>query len=358
MIYNIAPYELIRKDYAGLTRRERLDTMLEIQELIFMQSMEGRAHNGAGAFHKRYYVNTSIDDIVAALDRDKREIKSKRQHLIDEIFGYVKFAISGKPPSRLVNDCGQPLLRIPEFGLRQANAEDVLRGIYIGGLRDGPAARKRAQEKFGVVIGYGSCYFVNLDVMDKLGHNGETLAHQGHEEELDDFKRKGLIVDRGEVGNYDEESIRYLYIRHKVGPGHSDDAAMVVAGLLYNVDVALGVFLGDAIDTFEKYVFDYRDQDCEIAEFIGKNFGSLNVSEDQVYDIAYLAAIPEGMEEELPDSSLRYLLSIDGSVNQTALGSHIRFIMQEPISPMYLAYNRISSTVFYAYLKEKIAAFK
>ena len=50
-----------------------------------------------------------------------------------------------------------------------------------------------------------------------------------------------------------------------MGPGQSDDAAIVTAGLLYNVDVALGVFLADAIDTLEKYVPAYYDQDKALA---------------------------------------------------------------------------------------------
>jgi len=60
------------------------------------------------------------------------------------------------------------------------------------------------------------------------------------------------------------------------GPGQSDDAAIVASGLLYNVDVALGVFLADAIDTLEKYVSIYRDQDNNLARYIKENYTFLD----------------------------------------------------------------------------------
>ncbi len=41
----------------------------KIEELIFLQSIEGQAHNRAGSFNKRFYVNTTIDDIVRAVGK-------------------------------------------------------------------------------------------------------------------------------------------------------------------------------------------------------------------------------------------------------------------------------------------------
>lgn len=358
MIKDVAPYPLIKKDYDSLRGRERLDTTKDIEELIFVQSLEGRAHNGAGFFRKRFYVNTTVDDVVKALDLSPKAIKTRRQMLIDDIFNYVKRAIEGRGRNRLINELGAPLLGIPWFLDREVNPYDILKGIYIGGLRDTPKIRKTAEEKFKIRIGFGECYLVNVKVMDKMKHNGESLAHSEHENDIQLFKDKGLIVDPDKRDKFKEEDLRYMYIRHRLGPGHSDDAAVVVAGIIYNADVALGVFLTDAVDTLEKYVDDFRDQDSEIAEYVGKNFPDLGITMDEVYDVTYLCAIPEEREEYTPDSSLRYLICLDEGTSQSALSSHINFIERKRFSPMLISYNRILSTDFYQYMRDRILSFK
>lgn len=358
MIKDVAPYPIIKKDFEGLKQRERLDTTKDIAELIFVQSIEGRAHNGAGFFKKSYYVNTTIDDIVRALELNPKSVKTRRQLLIDDIFSYVKRAIQGRGRSRLVDEIGAPLLGIPWFVEREVNPYDVLKGMYIGGLRDTPEVRKVAEEKFKIRIGYGRCYLVNIEVMEKMGFNGESLAHTEHEFDIPFFKSQGLIVDPKSLHEHGEDTVHYMYIRHKIGPGHSDDGAIISAGVLYNADVALGVFLSDAIDTLEKYVADFRDQDSEIADYIGKNFKDLGISMDEVYDITYLAAIPEEREDYSPDSSLRYLLCIDEETSQSALVSHLNFIERKRYFPMLISYNRIISTDFYQYMRDRIFEFK
>lgn len=354
MLKHVAPASLIRRDYEMLRGRERLDTTRDIQDLIFMQSMEGRAHNGAGFFRKRTYVNTTVDDIVTALDREPIEVKSERQRLIDGIRDWISAALKGSPRPRLVGADGGPLLGIPWFREREVDAREVLKGIYIGGLRDNAETRRATEERYEIRIGFGRCYLINTEVMDALGHDGESLAHQEHEDEIEFFREEGLIVDPEDLSTVRGDIVRYMYIRWKEGPGHSDDAAICASGLLYNASVALGVFLADAIDTLEKYVLDYRDQDDELSQMIQEGLGDAGVSEDDVYELTYLATIPEGREESLPDSSLRYLLSVDGETGQTELQSHLAFIEKRSFFPMPLAYNQIPSPVFYKFLKDRI----
>jgi hypothetical protein len=358
MVNKIAPYELIRRDFEHLKNTEELNTSREIEDLIFIQSLEGRAHNGAGAFHKSFYVNTTIDDVVRALKLDPIEIKKKRQLLIDEIFKFVKEAVEGSPRDRLLNSNGEPFIRIPNFREMTVNPYEVLKGIYIGGLRDDPGPRKAAEEKYDITIGYGKCYPVNVEVMERLKLDGEILAHQEHGGSLEGFKKEGLIIAPEELSKVGPEKIKYLYIRHKLGPGQSDDGAFVAAGLIYNRDVALGVFLADAIDTLEKYVLVYEDQDDDLSYYIGKTYKELNISMEDVYEIAYLAAVPEDKEEETPDSSLRYFLSKDRQVGQCAFESHLNFIEGKPYFPMFLSYSRILSTDFYAYIRNKTMSLK
>ena len=359
MINNkVAPSELIRRDFQHLRETEELDTTEEIADLLFVQSLEGRAHNGAGAFQKSFYVNTTIDDIVRALKLDPNKVKTKRQMLIDDIAGFVDDAIAGRPSTQLVNKKGEPFIGIPDLKDIEVNPLDVLRGIYMGGLRDDPGPRAAAEEKYGITIGYGKCYPVNIDVMDKMGLDGEILAHREHAGSIEAFKRAGLIIDEQDLKKAAPDKVRYLYIRHKIGPGQSDDGALVAAGLVYNKDVALGIFLADAIDTLEKYVHLYKDQDDELGYHISKNCPDLDVTMDEVLEIAYLAAVPEEIEDKIPDSSLRYFLSIDRQIGQCALQSHLNFIDKKPYFPMFISFNRTLSTEFYAYIRNKVSAIK
>jgi hypothetical protein len=278
--------------------------------------------------------------------------------LIDEIVEFVKEAVEGSPRDRLLNSKGEPFIRIPNFREMTVNPYEVLKGIYIGGLRDDPGPRKAAEEKYDITIGYGKCYPVNVEVMEKLHLDGEVLAHQEHGSSIESFNKAGLIIAPGDLSKVDPENIKYLYIRHKLGPGQSDDGAFVSAGLIYNRDVALGVFLADAIDTLEKYVLAYEDQDDDLSYYIGKTYKELNISMEDVYEIAYLAAVPEDKEEETPDSSLRYFLSKDRQVGQCAFESHLNFIEGKPYFPMFLSYSRILSTDFYAYIRNKTMSLK
>ena len=354
----IAPSDLIRRDFQHLKETEELNTTEEIEDLLFVQSLEGRAHNGAGAFQKACYVNTTIDDVVRALKLDPRKVKASRQSLIDDVFGFVEDTIKGKPRIRLVNGKGEPFMGVPDLREIEVNPADVLRGIYIGGLRDDPGPRKAAEEKYGITIGYGKCYPVNIDVMEKMGLDGEVLAHREHAGSIEAFKRAGLIIAEEDLKKVAADRIRYLYIRYKIGPGQSDDAAIVASGMVYNRDVALGIFLADAIDTLEKYVNAYKDQDDELGYYISKNFPALNVTMDEVLEIAYLAAVPEPLEDKTPDSSLRYFLTIDKQIGQCAFQSHLNFIEKKPYLPMFISFNRILSTDFYAYIRNKVISLK
>lgn len=366
MINNkVAPSELIRRDFQHLKETEELYTTGEIADLLFVQSLEGRAHNGAGAFQKSFYVNTTIDDIVHALRFDPNKVKTRRQMLIDDIIGFVDDVMKGmvlpgqgKPRSRLVNNKGEPFIGIPCLREIEINPQDVLRGIYMGGLRDDPGPRAAAEEKYGITIGYGKCYPVNIEVMDRMNLDGEILAHREHAGSIEAFKRAGLIIAEQDLKKAAPDKVRYLYIRHKIGPGQSDDGALVAAGLVYNKDVALGIFLADAIDTLEKYVHAYKDQDDELGYHISKNFPGLNVTMDEVLEMTYLAAIPEELDDKTPDSSLRYFLSIDRHIGQCAFQSHLNFIEKKPHFPMFISFSRVLSTDFYAYIRDKVVSLK
>ncbi len=351
-LHSVAPKELIRADFEVLKSYERLDTTPEIQELLFIQSLEGRAHNGSGVFNKRTYVNTSIDDVVHALDLNPDRVKARRQTLVDSIAEFALATLHGEKKDRLTTPSGEPILGIRLFQDRRVNARDILRGLYIGGLRDNPEVRKEAERIYQTKIGGGRCYIIDARKMIEMNLDGERLAHEPHEDEIDEFTRLGLILDT--EGLLDADHKRYFYIRHRLGPGQSDDMAMILAGILYNPDVAIGVFLADAIDTLEKYAPVFQDQDGALSYKIGRGFQELKVTMEDVYELSALAAIPEAEEHRVPDSSLRYLLAIDQRSQSCAFKTHLDFIEGRPVIPLAVSFKQVLSTQFYEFIKRRL----
>ena len=67
---SIAPASLLLQEWKYLQSREVLRTTWEVEELIFLQSLAGRAHEGHGSFHGRRFVDTAEDDVARALRLD------------------------------------------------------------------------------------------------------------------------------------------------------------------------------------------------------------------------------------------------------------------------------------------------
>lgn len=351
-LHSVAPKDLVQADYDVLKSYEHLETTPEIEELLLIQSLEGRAHNGAGVFHKRTYVNTTIDDVVKALGLDAEDIKRRRQAIIDSIVDFAAAAMNGEKREKLLTASGEPILGIKLFQDRRVNPRDVLRGLYIGGLRDNIDIRKEAERAYQMKIGGGRCYVVDVKTMLDMNLDGELLSHDAHEAKIPEFTKRGLIA--AVEGEVDPATQRYFYIRHRIGPGQSDDAAFILSGILYNPDVALGVFLADAIDTLEKYAPRYSDQDGNLSFQIGRGFKDLNLTLDDVYELVSLAAIPEAEEHMVPDSSLRYLLAIDQRSQQCAFKTHLDFLEGKPVVPLPVSFKRILSTQFYEYINRRL----
>jgi hypothetical protein len=232
------------------------------------------------------------------------------------------------------------------------SGHDVLRGLYMGGLRDDACVRFQAEEIYGFTIGGGKCYLVDTKIMDRLGLNGEILAHGSHEDMIDYYYQEGLIVAEEGV---DKGDLEYMYIRFRRGTGASDDTAIVASGLLYGIGTAIGVFLADAIDTLEKHVPVFSDQDDSLAKRIKRDYAKLDVSEAEVRRLIYLSALPEDTCINVPDSSLRRLILIDRSFDLTAVESHLLFVQGKNYAPIRIGHEDIPNERFYTYVEDKIS---
>ncbi len=190
-----------------------------------------------------------------------------------------------------------------------------------------------------------------MRVMREMGLDGYQLAKQAHQQDIPRFRERGLIVDADRFG---EPDVDYLYVRHRVGPGASDDAAMVMAGLEWNLSVAIGVFLADAIDTLEKYIPTFGDWDGIIARRIEQQWPEMGLTMEDVYKLTFLSSVPREQSSKVPDSSLRYLLQLDRRCDQCALESHLLYIMGRSAAPIRLAHDGIPSEQFYEYIMQRL----
>jgi len=350
---HVSPSDLIREDFQRMLYTMRLRTTEQATENILMQSCEGHAQMGHGAFAGRRFPNTEMEDIVAALGRNPHVVAEQRQTLIDEVHDWACQAIDGKAPKTLVNEEGDGLVGCGLLRHIEVNPQDVLRGLYLGGLRDDSELRKETERRTGIQIGGGQCRFIDIEVMQQMGLDGDQLARAAHGAKIEAYRREGLIVeDPGPTGRNDR--VRYMYIRDRLGGGASDDAAIVMTGKLYNLSVALGVFLADAIDTLEKFVVNYADQDNDLARHIERGFPDLNLTIEDVYRLIWLNAVPLEQRDHVPDSSLRHMMEIDRVTDQNALESHLAYIAGHSYSPLLLASEDVPNKEFYEWVEERM----
>jgi hypothetical protein len=352
---SVAPVELVREDFQRLIASVSLRTTQLVEDMILMQSIEGHAHEGHGAFGGRRFVNTTIQDTVLALGRDPKAIAAQRQDLIDEIVDWTTRAVQGLAGNLLVSEEGDCLLDIGLFRQVEVDPTAVLKGLYLGGLRDNSQVRIEVEKRYGLSIGGGECALVDVAVMEGMGLDAEQLAHGEWQDRMEEFRQRGMIV---EFTGDESRRLRYLYIRHRKGGGTSDDAAILAAGKLFGPSAALGAFLADAVDTFEKYVplACYADQDDDLALWIEKHVPDIDPGREDLYKMTYLCAVPQGEQANVPDSSLRWMLTIDRKCDQTALESHLAYLQNRPYAPMLLAFERIQNRELYEWFTARYDA--
>lgn len=355
LLPGVAPAEMLRDDFRILDHRETLRCAWETEQNVLIQSVIGHAQEGHGIFQGRRFVNTTMDDICRALRLDPRQIRLERQQLIDGVTEYIESVLAGGDGGLLVDQRGRPLLSMGTLPLLSGvDGRAVLRGFYLGGLRDDSEVRIGAEKRYGLSIGGGESYLVSRKAMAENRIDADRLAHEDHDPAaIADLRRRGVIVaDEGE----DDEGTTYQYIRYRRGTGTSDDACILFCGLLYGgVSAAIGAFLADAVDTLEKYVPYFRSQDGGIALRIEQKMHDLNLTRRDVEDLAFLCADVTG---RVPDSSLRHLLSVSRHYDQCAIEAHLLYLMGRPFAPLGLSHERSPNSDLYAYCEKRLAEWK
>lgn len=338
--------ELANKDFDNMRNRVKLRVSEGIDELLFMQTIEGHAHKGDGAFrHKKRFTEITVEDVVYALGYDTDRIKQDRQDLIDEMKYFTARIMRGEKVERYTNAEGQPLfgaLFLEEMEIHDPAA--VLTGIYLGSKMDRYSGwRQEAEKKYNLKIGGGECIGVNRRIAREEGVTLESIAKTPHsEEEIAEMIKKGLLC-------YDVESSSSIvssYVRKAKGKGTSDDLAVLLAGRIFGFDAAVGLYLTDAIDTWDKYVpFIFKSgQDEQLGEKIGKAEDKIKQklkgfklpSDDEVHK--FISAIAEVNYSNMISSSQRYFLQIDPKAGLSAIESHLEYIKGNKVPEVHIGY--------------------
>lgn len=358
------PKELIIKDYTSLLNKVKLRMGSKYKKLLLMQSIIGHAQNGHAEFSDKAYVNTTLDDIVDALASSKNlglvsiskdDVKASRDEVIEMLKSPFKRIIKGEDITGLTDEEGKPLLGIST--LRKAkirNKEAFLTGGYLASKMDSYEWRKKLADdkKYNLEMGGGECVAVNMEELAEYNLTLKDIADSEFGKALKLFKEAGVIIEREKIKSTD--NIKNAFIRHKIGRGVSDDAAIITAGMLYGEEAFWGAYLLDAIDTWDKYAtyIIKGGADESFGEEL-KNY--VKVTDDEVLRFIYLSR----MEKKYPDSSQRYFLEVDKDINQTALESHLKFLRGESFEEMGIGYRkkgerRLKNTTFYRKLKQRL----
>ncbi|MCX6709448.1 MAG: hypothetical protein NTV63_00630 [Candidatus Woesearchaeota archaeon] len=373
------------KDYKSILSEVELITNEEVKMLLLMQTVEGHSRKGHGKFRDRKggvhtYMNSSMEDVVDALEESerfevsKKDVKNSRQKLIDDIKKWTMNAIKGKEGEfshYLVNENNEPLMGIEMFrDMPIKNRNDVLKGIYLGSRMDSIEWRNKTVETYRgtpyeVTMGGGKCVAIDREKMDNtriedicgmekaiefLNNYGdyltlEFLSTEEFENNFDELERRGIILtdDAESSGN-----IRNGYVRHRKGNGVSDDMAVIMAGLKYGFDAALGLYLIDAVDTLDKYapIILKSGQDERLGDIIKEKMPDI-MADHEITSFIRLAINED--KKNLADSSQRRFLQIDPDNKLSAIESHFLYIQKGIYSGnMNFGFARTPSEKFYA----------
>ncbi len=354
LLHGVAPEDLIRADFKLIDDINMLRMTWSNEQLILMQSVVSHAHLGQGVFEGLAFPNTTPEDVCHALRLAPQAVRDARQAMINGIRDYVRRVLAGETPARLLDENNEPLLGMGTLRYLEVEPLDVLRGLYLGGLRDDADLRHEVEKSTGVAVGSGKSFWVDRRRMLELGLDGAKLAKEEWGDHIPEFRTNGLIVSADRKADPD---VTYQYIRYDTGPGASDDAAIVAAGFAWGMGVAVGVFFADAIDTLEKYVTDACDQDEEIAEEIERDCPHLGIGRPEARKLTLWATAQDEPGYRVPDSSLRHLLAVDRKTDLCAAESHLLTVAGVPCPPIGLSHERSSSHLLYDWVRRRMTAY-
>jgi hypothetical protein len=372
----------VANDYKELMDEISLRTSHKTKQHLMIIRLVAHAQNGHGFFKSRdsVYPDITPDHVYHALDDyykggfDADEWKDWGQGQVESVLRFLERISEGQNPRYYHDEDGEPLLGYDMFrGLEIVDHDRLLIGAYLGGIMDQyDPWRIKLEKKHGVKTGGGICSPINLEAVMANGLDVAELENCEHTlKDIEKYKGLGVIP---EAPIQSSATILNGYVRLKKGRGVCDDLAITNAGILYGMDAALGVFLADAVDTWDKNVplMYAGGQDELIPKIIAENEGARRKTsrrfklptEDHVLAwmmptaaVHYPIHTPWG-SDQLPHCSQSYMLQIDKEKDQNIIESNLAFIGGNKYRRLFVSHPSLGVTnkwlfgKFTTYLRE------
>jgi hypothetical protein len=348
----------------------------EVLQVLLPQSVVGRAMTGQGWFtdtdgYPIVFEDVTFDNILTVIEEQYHNlnnifVRTLRTELINHVFSHVLDNIDTDTMSLERN--GKPLLGIKLLEKRKVKTRAFLQGMVIAGFMDDYELRQNTVEHYktdfmGDIfdIGGGEQFVVDRKNFKLLGIKEPGKAEFSNED-IEKLIKSGTVFN-DVSGNYTYPEHDKVFFRFKDDFGISDDLALISIGAIYGFDAMLGALVMDAIDTYEKYLIEFKPygEDKNFAKKLQKNFekteGKPLVSKEEIMRIIYIAAKNNFPKTYLSSSHRRFIQVEKGATVPTIL-NHWNFVSGEaPVYDILLGYSQVPAKKFYstAYLRLKHA---
>jgi len=337
-----------------------------VLRLLLPQSVLGRAQNGHGWFADEFgtpliFRDATFDRLLTVLERtwpDLRadRVRKGRSRLVEQINTLV------------LTQLDQPQLSLdgpegPPFGIqflagREVATKPFLQGMVLAGCMDDLRQREMAlawhRRSFASApyeLGGGEIRVVDAERMLRTG-----IVDPGRvpfsDEELQTLAQLGVLQPEDPDRLWKYPQYDQAYFRRRAGEGVCDDLAMIYVGARFGFDAILGAFLMDAIDTYDKSLWEFRSggMDSYLTARIQHHFQSRTgeplVGGEAILDLIHFAAKNNHPNCFLSSSHRRLIQTERKAAHPTVL-HHWRYLAGEPLAEIELGFARMPARDFY-----------
>ncbi|MFH1844008.1 MAG: hypothetical protein ABIF77_12450 [bacterium] len=335
-------------------------------QLLLPQSVLGRAQNGHGWFADEYgtpliFRDATFDRILTVLERTwpdlhSNQVRQGRSRLVEHICDMV------------LSQLDQPRLTLdgpdgPPFGIqflagREVETKPFLQGMVLAGCMDDLRQREMAlawhRRTFAGApyeLGGGEIRVVDAERMLRTGIVDPGRVPFG-DEEIQTLEQLGVLQpdDADRLWTYPQYD--QAYFRRRAGEGVCDDLALIYVGARFGFAAMLGAFLMDAIDTYDKYLWEFRSggMDSYLTARIQQHFqsrtGETLVSGEAILDLIHFAA-KNNHPNCFLSSSHRRLIQTERKAAQPTVLHHWRYLAGESLAEIELGFARMPARDFY-----------
>jgi len=335
--------------------------------LLLPQSVHGRSQNGHGLFMDEYgspliFPDARMEDAFAGIGEDVlglsvAQAKRLRQEILENLESLLSRAIHegvlnfGDPEDSLANPLGLSILTGKEFEILS-----FLRGFVLAVRMDNWRNRSLTLKHFEVdlrgeplTLGGGESLLVSWSRLTASGLTEQIASSEEFDTaRLESLRQAGVILPDDYSGNPSPET---LYFRRMIGPGVSDDAAMVFVGKTWGETAMYGAFVADAVDTYDKFLERYSSggSDEALADRLLARLPADKtplVTETDIRRLIYFAAKWNFPTLDI-SSSHRRLIQIESGARVPTFLNHLAFVKGAKPARIPLGYNRFDSAKFY-----------